>query len=411
MRAHRSIASSPHRAVLVFLALIALIAGGTREAAAQSWWRAVLDLAGGPLRFTLRLEPSLGAGRGAVCNGPDCDEFSALRARGDTVVLELADFDAAITAVRRGDSLIGAYQNVGRRGPRVIPFRAAPGPWPVAPASPRLEGSWDATFFTDGRASPRVFRFRNGETGVEAAYLSNSGDYGQFWGSATPEDSLDVGRFDGTFVYRITGRLTGDTLRGVFHAGLQTQTPFIAVRSTGKPHLAAPLELTRADTATPFRFAFPDLDGRRVTQDDPRFRGKVVLVDIFGSWCTTCHDAAPTLVRLYREYRDRGLELVGLAYEVTGDSAIDNRLVRRFREKFGIPWPLLLAGINQTEATAATLPQLQGFTAYPTTLFLGRDGRIRKVHAGFIGPAAGELHERQVAAYRRIIEDLLAERR
>jgi len=372
-------------------------------------WRSVVDLAGGPLRFALHLERSAAGWQGRLCNGPSCDSLSAVIPKGDSIVFEMADYDATITAVQRGDSLDGFYRNVGNRGPRVIPFRAGRGIWPAAAAGPRLLGSWDATFNQEGRRSPRVFLIGNGSNGIEAAYLANSGGYGLFWGTATPADSFDIGHFDGAFVFRITGRLDGDTLRGVFHAGLRTQTPWTAVRSTGKPHLIAPLELTRADTTEPFRFAFPDLDGRIVTQDDARFRGKVVIVDIFGSWCPTCHDAAPTLAALYRDYKDRGLEIVGLAYEVTGDTAIDSRQVRRFREKFGIGWTLLLAGINVTEATAATLPQLQGFTAYPTTVFLGRDGRIRRVRAGFLGPSAGPLHEAEVREFRRLVEELLRE--
>lgn len=377
----------------------------TRQAVA---WRAALDLAGGPLRFEMFLEQRGPTWTGRLCNGPRCETFSAITPRGDSLVFELADYDAAITALARGDSLAGYYRNVGNRGPRIIPFRAARGAWTVAPAPERMLGSWDATFMNDGRTSPRVLQFRNGVRGVEMNFLANSGDYGLFWGG-TAGDSVDVAHFDGAFVYRLTARLDGDTLRGTYHAGLRTQTPFTAVRTTGRRHLTPPAEVTRADTVNPFRFAFPDLEGRVVTNADPRFRGKVVLVDIFGSWCPTCHDAAPTLGALYREYRDRGLMVVGLAYEVTGDTVIDNRQVRRFRDKFAIEYPLLLAGLNVVEATAATLPQLQGFTAYPTTLFLGRDGRIRRVHAGFIGPAVPGQHEATVREFRRSIEELLAE--
>jgi thiol-disulfide isomerase/thioredoxin len=371
-------------------------------------WRAVLDLAGGTLPFALEIGRAKADWRGAICNGRRCQPLSAVRVAGDGVTLEMADYAASISARLDGDSLIGTYRNVGNRGPRVIPFRAARGRWPVTPAPATLVGRWDATFFSDFGSSPRVFELRNGPRGLEGTMISNTGDYGHFAGQVEG-DSFTLAHFDGSFVYLLTGARHGDTLRGVFHAGLRTQTRWIAVRSTGAPHLAAPTEITGADTTAPFRFAFPDLHGRLVTERDPRFQGKVVLVDIFGSWCPTCHDAAPGLVRLYRKYHGRGLEIVGLAYEVTGDTALDAGQVRRYREKFGIPFPLLLAGINDTEAAAGTLPQLHGFTSFPTTVFLGRDGRVRRVHAGFYGPATGAQHERLMREFEDEIERLLRE--
>jgi thiol-disulfide isomerase/thioredoxin len=328
---------------------------------------------------------------------------------GDSVLLEIADYAATITAAMHGDSLVGSYRNVGNRGPRVIPFRAMRGRWETAAAPALWLGRWDASFIGDWGTSPRVFELRNGPAGFEGTIISNSGDYGHFAGRVVG-DSFALAHFDGSFVYLLTGELRGDTLRGIFHAGLRTQTNWIAVRSTGKPHLTPPTAVTAADTSAPFRFAFPDLDGRMVTEADRRFRGKVVLVDVFGTWCPTCHDAAPVLARLYRKYHARGLEIVGLAYEVTGDSAVDGRLLRRYREKFDLPFPILLAGVNDTEAAAATLPQLEGFTAFPTTIFLGRDGRVRRVHAGFYGPATGRQHERLVGEFEREIERLLREK-
>ncbi len=371
-------------------------------------WRAALDLAGDALPFSVEISRQGSGWTGRLCNGRRCQPLSDVRVRGDSVILEMADYGAAIAARLRGDSLTGTYRNVGNRGPRVIPFRAGRGRWPASPAPAALVGRWDATFLSDFGSSPRVFELRNGPRGLEGTMISNTGDYGHFAGRVGG-DSFALAHFDGSFVYLLTGKLRGDTLRGIFHAGLRTETPWLAVRSTGAPHLTPPTEITSADTSAPFRFAFPDLEGRPVTERDPRFRGKVVLVDIFGSWCPTCHDAAPELVRLYRKYRGRGLEIVGLAYEVTGDSAVDAPQVRRYREKFGIPFPLLLAGINDTEAAAATLPQLQGFTAFPTTVFLGRDGRVRRVHAGFYGPATGAQHGRLVEGFEREIEGLLKE--
>lgn len=399
--------------------LLALTAAGSSAPVSPALspagpWRAALDIAGGELRFGIRIEAIGGKLRGQLCNGAQCQPFSAVALRGDSLVLEMADYAAAITARVAGDSLIGAYRNVGNRGPRVIPFRAARGSWPTTPGPRRLLGRWDAMWIGDFGSSPRVIELRTGPAGLEGTIISNTGDYGHFAGSASG-DSFAIAHFDGSYVYLLTGALGGgggapDTLRGVFHAGLRTQTPWIAVRSTGRPHLKAVTENTQADTTRRFQFAFPDLEGKIVTERDPRFRDKVVVVDVFGTWCPTCHDAAPELVRLYRKYRDRGLEVVGLAYEVSGDTAVDRRQVRRYREKFGIPFTLLLAGVNDTEAAAATLPQLQGFTSFPTTIFLGRNGRVRRIHAGFYGPATGAQHARQVRAWEAEVERLLAER-
>lgn len=371
----------------------------------QGEYRAVLDLSGGELRFGLVLK----AGGGQLCNGALCQPFTAVRMVGDSVELEMADYGARIVAAIRGDSLVGRYSNVGRRGPRTIPFRAARGRWEVSRSPKALTGNWDAWFAGTTEATPRVLRFGNGTRGLEGTIVSNSGDYGYFWGQMVG-DSFAIAHFDGSFVYLLAGRQQGDTLRGVFHAGLRAQTPFTATRSGGKAHLTPPTAVTRADNREPFRFAFPDLEGDTVSSTDPVFRGKVVVLDIFGTWCPTCHDAAPALVQLYRDYHARGLEVVGLAFEAIGDLAVDVPLVQRYRDKYRIPFPLLIGGVSEQEAVAASLPQLDGFTAFPTTIFLGKDGRVRRIHAGFYGPATGAQHDAVVREFRAEVEKLLAEK-
>jgi thiol-disulfide isomerase/thioredoxin len=395
--------------VKLLLLLQAVIPGAADSLAGT--WQAALDLAGGALPFEVIISRSPDGWRGELSNLPQrWRSFSAVRVTGDTVVLELADYDASITAALQGDSLKGYYHNVGSNGPRTIPFRAAKGTRRRVRAPRALLGRWDATYFQEAGTSPRLFEFRNGDRGFEGTIISSTTDYGPFMGNVVA-DSFAIGLFDGSFVYLLTGRLTGDTLRGTFHAGLRTQTQWEAVRSTGKPRLRSPTEITQADTIQPLRFAFPDLHGRMVRHDDPRFKGKVVLLDVFGTWCPTCHDATPELLRLYRRYHSRGLEVVGLAFEATGDTAVDARQVRRYRDKFRIPFPLLLAGTSDTESMADALPQLQDLTAFPTTIFVGRDGRVRRVHAGFHGLAAGPQHRQMVRGFEREIEKLLKENR
>lgn len=391
----------------MIIPLLGLVAG-LANAPPTGPWRAVLDLSGGTLKFGIQISATGSTLHGELCNGRQCDSFSAVIAGRDSIRMELADYAASITAEVRGDSLVGTYRNVGNRGPRIIPFRASRGRWPVTPAPPWLAGRWYALFHGSVEDTPRIFEFNDGPSGLEGTIIGNSGDYSHFSGEAT-KDSFALYRFDGSFVYLLSGRLVGDTLRGTFHAGLKGQTAFDAVRARGPSPLKAPTEVTRADTVAPFQFAFRDVDGALVRSDDARFRGKVLVIDAFGTWCPTCHEAAPTLVDLYRTRHAQGLEVVGLAYEVSGDSAVDGALVRRYRDKFGIPFPLLLAGTNDVDAAAATLPQLEGFTAFPTTIFIGRDGRVRQVHAGFYGPATGAQHGALIAEFTRQVDLLLAE--
>jgi thiol-disulfide isomerase/thioredoxin len=381
------------------------LAGGVSPAGA---WKAALDLAGGPLPFVLTIEPDRKQWRGQICNGTKCQPLSSVRVEGDSLVLEIADYDAVLKAALRRDSLVGYYHNVGSNGPRTIPFRAARGRPPISIAPSRLLGRWDATYFQDRGTSPRAFEFRNGSRGLEGWIISSTSDYGPFSG-AVVGDSFAIGLFDGSFVYLLTGKLAGATLQGVFHAGIRTQTPWTAVRSTGKHHLVSPLDVTGADMSEPLRFSFPDLDGHAVASDDARFRGKVVLLEVFGSWCPTCHEATPELIRLYRRYHARGLEIVGLAFEATGDTAVDARQLRRYRDKFHITFPLLLAGVNDNESLAAALPQLRNLTAFPTTVFLGRDGRVRLVYAGFHGLAAGTQPAGLARKFEGTIDRLLRE--
>ena len=142
---------------------------------------------------------------------------------------------------------------------------------------------------------------------------------------------------------------------------------------------------------------------------DERFRGKVVVVNLFGSWCPNCNDEAPLLASWYRRHRGRGLEIIGLAYEETGDPEVDRKSVRTFARHHGLDYPLLLAGLSNRQAAAKTLPDFMGLFAFPTTIFVGRDGRVRKIHSGFAGPGTGVHHQKLVAELGALVETLLAE--
>jgi thiol-disulfide isomerase/thioredoxin len=174
----------------------------------------------------------------------------------------------------------------------------------------------------------------------------------------------------------------------------------------------APTDPTRQasvrDRAAAFRFAFPDLSGKVVGDNDPRFRGKVVVVDVMGSWCPNCHDEAPFLQTLYEKYRKAGLEVVALDFEQSPDQVADPRRLRAFVGRYGLTYAVLLAG--ETKDVHALLPQAVGLNAWPTTFFIGRDGHVKATHTGFTSPGSGPRDVETRREVERTVQTLLAQR-
>ncbi len=160
------------------------------------------------------------------------------------------------------------------------------------------------------------------------------------------------------------------------------------------------------DPAERFHFSGPDLNGTLVSDSDNRFQGKVVIVSVSGSWCPNCHDEAPFLVELYRKYRNRGLEIVTLSFE-EADQLKDPVRLRAFVKQYGIHHTVLIGG--EPSEVHARLPQAVNLNTWPATFFVGRDGRVRSVHAGFASRASGEAHTRLKEDVMRTVEDLLGE--
>ena len=157
----------------------------------------------------------------------------------------------------------------------------------------------------------------------------------------------------------------------------------------------------------PFQFSFPDVNGKVLSSTDERFRGKVVIVSISGSWCPNCHDEAPFLAELYRKYQSKGLEIVSLSFEEEAQKAKGYARLLAFNQRYGVTYPVVLAG-DQADV-AEKVPQIHNLNSFPTTIFLGKDGLVRGVHAGFAGAASGAFHESAKEEITATVERLLAE--
>ncbi len=143
-----------------------------------------------------------------------------------------------------------------------------------------------------------------------------------------------------------------------------------------------------------------------VSNTDPQFDGKVVIVAVGGSWCPNCHDEAPFLESLYKQFHGRGLEIVNLSFE-EADQLKDPTRLRAFIARYGLTYTVLVAGTP--DELAEKIPQGEHLNCWPTSFILGRDGRVREVHAGFAGPANKPAHEALQKEVTTLVEGPLAE--
>lgn len=387
----------------------------------EGTWRAVLTTPGGELPFLLVIDA-----QGAVIrNGAEVVPFSSVERDGSRVVLRMEGYDSAIHATWEGPGapMTGEWIRTRPEGEQDrLPFRATPGETrrflpaehkavPDAPAS--VAGAWAVVFSDEDGQEPARGEFTQEGRMVTGTFLTPTGDY-RFLAGDYQGGVLRLSCFDGAHAFLFRARADGETTlsgdfwsRGTYHATWTARRIEPDAEEDGLPDPFEMVGLTNDEGR--LQFTFPDLDGEPVSLSDRRFAGEVVLVSLFGTWCPNCNDEAPILARWHRDYRERGLQIIGLAYEFTGDVERDRRMVRLYAKRYGLEFPLLLAGISDKAAASATLPDLTAVLAYPTTVFVGRDGRVRNIHSGFEGPATGEHHEQLVARMEAIIEELLAE--
>ena len=140
----------------------------------------------------------------------------------------------------------------------------------------------------------------------------------------------------------------------------------------------------------PFDFALPDLDANDIKLAD--YKGKVVIVDIWGTWCPPCRREIPSFVKLQSEFDEQGLQIIGVNYEHAKDTEKKVALIREFAAETSINYPCLIGD----DDTKKQVPDFQGF---PTTLFIDRSGKVR---LQFVG-----LHSH--GKLKAVVEMLLAE--
>lgn len=327
------------------------------------------------------------------------------------LLLEFPSYATQLKATLKDGALSGAYFS----SETSYPFHAERHhSWPKAmegPVVPNIGGSWEIQVRSPkGESAWRLLVNQSG-TKISAVIVRVDGDTGTLSGRYR-DGRFVLSHFTGErpFYLEVTPlpdqALKVDILSSHDKQTLVALRPEVA-RLKGLPPPDDPLQHTRLkDPNEPLHFRFADLNGQIVSDRDVRFRGKVVLVNISGSWCPNCHDEAPFLEDLYRKYHAQGLEIVTLDFEPR-EQLKDPVRARAFIQRYGIEYVYLIAG--EPSQLSEKIPQALNLDAWPTTFFVGRDGLVREIHTGFTSRASGELDSELKSEITSSVAHLLAE--
>jgi len=336
--------------------------------------------------------------------------------KGDSLFVKFPIFQSEIVATIKNDKLTGTYYAKGKSEGKGYNFTADYGvtdrfPLFKAKSSVNVSGHWE---MTEAPGTPDAQKdlaeFTQTGDRVTGSILTTGGDYRYLDGKVSGNKFM-VSTLDGAHSLLITGEINaaGQLVNGKFVGSRAWKTDWSAVRSSTFDLPKADELVTVKDPSIKFQFTFPDMEGKKVSLSDERFKNKVVIVTATGSWCPNCLDEIRYFKDVYNQDKAKGLEIVSLCFE-TKDYNVSRQHIIRFRDDIGAKFTFLYAGVAGNKDRTAAFPMLQGPMAFPSAVFIDRHGVIRKVHTGFSGPGTGEYFKKYASETQKFIDMLLAEK-
>ena len=348
-----------------------------------------------------------------VFNAEETIEVKDIEYKNDSVYIQMPVFEGFMVAKIEDGSLNGRFVKPSLN--RVMDFKAEKNNSRFdADAKPNfnVSGNWETVFSPNSEEDKYIAKgvFTQNGNKVTGTFRTTTGDY-RFLEGVLNGNQLSLSTFDGAHAFLFTAEVKDSTMNGMFYSGNHWKEPFSAQRNDT-------FDLPDANQLTYLKegydkvdFSFPNEDGKIVSLNDERFKNKVVLIQIMGTWCPNCLDESKYYSEFYNNNKDRDIEIVALAFEYvkTTEKAFSN--IKRLKQDVGIEYPVLLAQHGSASKVKANekLPMLNHVLSYPTTIFMDKKGAVRKIHTGFNGPATGEKYTEFKTEFENFVSTLLNE--
>ncbi len=376
------------------------------------YWRGVFKWNNGtevPFNFEVT-GSSYSNARVYFLNGGERFEAGKIIKDKDSLYIALDQFDNELVFGINGEKLTGFLRRQDRSGTPVAVSAEAGKRYrfkeKAGQPAGNISGTYDIVFNPGEKPEKAVGLFKQEGNRLTATFLRITGDSRYLEGYVEGRDfylSSFIGSspayYKGSFDK--TNKLNGQVL------GARARMDF-----SGAPNeeaaLPDPYSLTYLKEGyTSLDFSFPDLEGKMISPKDAKYKNKVLIITITGTWCPNCIDEASFLAPWYAQNKSRGVEVISIHYERKTDTAFVKKAISRFRNKFDIRYDEVFAGLADKQEVALSLPALNAFLSFPTTIFIDKKGKVAKIHTGYSGPATGKFYDEFVRDFNQEVDSLL----
>jgi peroxiredoxin len=427
------------RSASVALAILAFssaaFAGGAKFPA-EGVWRGEFTVDGEPIPFNFEVKgKDVKDAQFTLLNGTRRDLFAVERLPDGTLSVPMNTYDAALHIKIVDDKhLVGEYQDLvpNRKGARNLPFKAEAGkrhrfvePGKDVQPEGDLNGKWaivqaDKSQISVGgkpESSAQELANRRGQVALlkqegnhlTGVFMTSVGDSRELEGTIQG-NKFYLSHFSGPSPRLIKGTIDEDgNIQGAAGSGIYNVVKFEG-RKDPNAELADPYKLTfLKEGQRRIDFTFPDLEGKPVSLSDDKYKGKVVIVEVIGTWCPNCTDQTRFLAPWFKENQKRGVEAIAVAFEQEDDFGYFQKTLGKFKSFFDIRYDLVFGGIADKKVATEKLQGLNYMAAFPTTFIIDRRGEVREIYTGFTGTVTGQYYDDYVKKFNGLLDGLIAE--
>ena len=351
-----------------------------------------------------------------ICNASEKITLSKPEKKGDSLIVSFPTFNSKIVFKKNSKTQLNGYWvNYNKSENYKIPFQATYNyknrfsNYSNDLTTSKIDGKWKVIFDPNTNdASPAIGIFSQNNQSIAGTFLTETGDYRYLEGNQYGS-KFYLSCFDGSHAFLLVANYENDSLKGRFLSGKHFEGKWEGSKNDTF-QLADPDELTKVKKEAVFQFSLKDLNGNEFHFPNEQFKNKVTIIQIMGTWCPNCMDETRYYKQLYEKYHSQGLEIISVGYEVGNSFEDYANKIKLLKDRFNLDFTFLVGGNANKGLASSQFSMLNEVISFPTSIYIGKDGVVKRVHTGFNGPGTGEYYTEYVEKTNLLIESLLKEK-